>query len=110
VFDGDRPIIGIGAPGGSRLITSIVQVLVNALDFGMEMPDAVTAPRFHSEEAQVIFLEPTFGGDVEVALAAKGNEIRRSTYMSRVQAVRVRQDGTIDAGPDPRGGAVRFLP
>jgi gamma-glutamyltranspeptidase/glutathione hydrolase len=110
VFDGDRPIIGIGAPGGSRLITSIVQVLVNALDFGMEMPAAVKAPRFHSEEGQLVFLEPAFEDEVAAALVAKGNEIRRSTYMSRVQAVRVRRDGTIDAGPDPRGGAVRFFP
>lgn len=108
VFEGDRPIMGIGAPGGSRLITSIVQVLVNSLDFRMDMSTAVTVPRFHSEEAQIVFLEPAFPEETSVALNAKGNEVRRSSYMSRVQAARILEDGTIDAGADPRGGAVRF--
>jgi gamma-glutamyltranspeptidase/glutathione hydrolase len=41
-----RPILVIGAPGATRIITSILQVIVNALDFGMSISDAVLAPRF----------------------------------------------------------------
>ena len=41
-----QPILVIGAPGATRIITSLVQVIVNALDFGMSVSDAVLAPRF----------------------------------------------------------------
>jgi len=41
-----RPVLIIGAPGATRIITSTVQVILNALDFGMSMSDAVLAPRF----------------------------------------------------------------
>jgi gamma-glutamyltranspeptidase/glutathione hydrolase len=49
VFDGPRPFIAIGAPGGSRLITAIFQVLLDVIDRGMSLDQAVKAPRFHAE-------------------------------------------------------------
>lgn len=107
LFDGDRPAMGIGAPGGSRLLTSMVQVIANAIDHGLPMAEAVSVPRFHSEEEQIVFLEPEFLEETAAALGALGDEVRRSRYMSRVQAIRMLPDGCLDAGPDPRGGAVR---
>lgn len=105
IFDQGRPRLAIGAPGGSRLITSVVEVIVNALDYGMDMRAAVTAPRFHSEEEQLLFLEPAFPESTAEALREKGNDVQRSTYMSRVQAIRVDPETReIEAGPDPRGG------
>jgi gamma-glutamyltranspeptidase/glutathione hydrolase len=101
-----KPYIAIGAPGGSRLITSVVQSIVNVVDHHMDMRTAVTVPRFHSEEEQLLFLEPAFPESTAEALRAMGNTVQRSTYMSRVQAILVRQDtGDLEAGPDPRGGA-----
>jgi gamma-glutamyltranspeptidase/glutathione hydrolase len=49
VFKEDQPLITIGAPGGRRVITSVVQVLVNILDFGMGIQEAIAAPRIHIE-------------------------------------------------------------
>ena len=46
VYRGGRPVLVIGAPGATRIITSLVQVIVNHLDFGMRVSDAVLAPRF----------------------------------------------------------------
>ena len=46
VYQGDKPLLVIGAPGATRIITSLVQVMVNVLDFGMGISDAVLAPRF----------------------------------------------------------------
>ena len=46
VYKGDRPVVVIGAPGATRIITSVLQVLLNILDFGMSASDAVLAPRF----------------------------------------------------------------
>ncbi|MFH1086019.1 MAG: gamma-glutamyltransferase family protein [Chloroflexota bacterium] len=49
IYKGDRPVMVIGAPGATRIITSMAQVIVNALDFGMSISDAVLAPRFDCE-------------------------------------------------------------
>lgn len=105
VFRDGEPYIGVGAPGGSRIITAVTQALVNVIDHGMDMGTAVAVPRFHSEEEQVLFLEPTFSEDIAEDLRQRGNDVQRSTYMSRVQAIRIAEDGTLEAGADPRGGA-----
>ena len=49
VYRGDDPILVIGAPGATRIVTAIAQVIVNHLDFGMSLPEAVLAPRFHAQ-------------------------------------------------------------
>ena len=105
VFDGDRPFIAIGAPGGSRLITAVFQSLLNVIDRGMTMAEAVAALRFHSEEPHLLFVEPAFPETIVEALRGRGYRVERSTYMSRVQAVLVDRAGILHAGPDPRGGA-----
>lgn len=104
VFRDGEPSIGVGAPGGSRIITAVTQSLVNVIDHGMDMGRAVSVPRFHSEEAQLLFIEPSFPPGTDAALQALGNHVQRSTYMSRVQAIRVTEDGALEAGADPRGG------
>jgi gamma-glutamyltranspeptidase/glutathione hydrolase len=49
IYRGDKPVLVIGAPGATRIITSVLQVMLNVLDFGMSISDAVLAPRFDSE-------------------------------------------------------------
>ena len=49
VYKDDEPVVVIGAPGATRIITSIAQVILNVLDFGMGISDAVLAPRFDCE-------------------------------------------------------------
>ncbi len=106
VFRDGAPYIAVGSPGGSRLYSSIQQAIVNVVDFQMDMRTAVTAPRFHSEERQLIFMEPQFPERTAAALREMGNEVQRSAYMARVQAILVRSDTRLlEAGPDPRGGA-----
>jgi gamma-glutamyltranspeptidase / glutathione hydrolase len=97
--------MAIGAPGGSRIFTSVLQAIVNVIDHGMNMQEAVTAPRFHSEEDRLIFLEPEIPEETAGALEARGNRVERSRYMSRVQAIFVDPaTGALSAGADPRGG------
>lgn len=105
VFKGERPYIALGAPGGSRIITSVTQAVVNVVDFGMAMATAVSVPRFHSEEEQLLYIERAFPEETATALTEVGNEVVRSAYMSRVQAIRVLDGGELEAGADPRGGA-----
>lgn len=49
VFQGGRPLMTIGAPGGRRVITAVVQVLANVIDFAMGVQEAIAAPRIHIE-------------------------------------------------------------
>lgn len=106
VFRSGEPYLAIGSPGGSRLISSVVQSIVNVIDHGMDMRTAVSVPRFHSEERQVIFMEPHFPEATVQTLREMGNEVRRTTYMARVQAILIRPDtNELEAGADPRGGA-----
>ena len=51
VFKDDKPLITIGAPGGRRVITAVVQALVNVIDFGMGIQEAIAEPRIHIEGA-----------------------------------------------------------
>lgn len=97
-------VMAIGAPGGSRIFTAVLQSIINVVDFGMAMQEAVSTPRFHSEEEQLIYLEPEIPETTVRALQAMGYRAERSRYMSRVQAVRVDQSGKMHAGADPRGG------
>lgn len=93
----------IGAPGGSRIITAVLQTILNVIDHGMSMQEAVNAPRFHSEEQEKIFLEPLIPEETSRTLRNKYN-VQRSTYMSRVQAIWIDPDtGILSGGSDPRG-------
>src|SRR5699024_7253473 len=86
IYKDGKLVMSIGAPGGSRIFTAILQVLVNVIDFGMTMKEAVEAPRFHSEEKNILYIEPTFYDKIKKELEKRYNVVR-STYMSRVQAV-----------------------
>ena len=70
-----RPILALGAPGGRRIISAIVQSIVNFLDFGMGVQDAVTAPRIHSE-GPITQAEARLGPDVLADLAARGHRLK----------------------------------
>ena len=55
VYRGDRPVLVIGAPGATRIATAIAQVIINHLDFGMDIQAAVLAPRFDSQGGPIAF-------------------------------------------------------
>jgi len=96
----------LGAPGGSRIITAIFQVLLHVVDHSMPVDAAVAALRFHSEEDALVHLEPGWPDATRDALAAFGCTVRENRYQARVQAIGIAADGTLVAGADPRGGAV----
>lgn len=77
VFKDGKPFITIGAPGGRRVITSVVQALVNILDFGMSIQDAIAASRIHIE-----------GSDPKVP---DGKLVRRLFVDSRINQQTVRE-------------------
>jgi gamma-glutamyltranspeptidase / glutathione hydrolase len=54
VYKGERPVLVLGAPGASRIITGVLQVLLNVLDFGMGVSEAVLAPRFDCQGERLV--------------------------------------------------------
>jgi gamma-glutamyltranspeptidase/glutathione hydrolase len=70
-----RPILALGAPGGRRIMSAILQCIVNAVDFGMGVQEAVTAPRVHCEGPATL-AEARLGSAVLDDLTARGHRLK----------------------------------
>ncbi|MFP4489109.1 MAG: gamma-glutamyltransferase [Bacteroidales bacterium] len=94
----------LGSPGGSTIITSVFQTLVNVTEYGMNMQQAVDAPRFHHQwKPDVIYFEEECDSQLMQELEAMGHSTRLRSSIGRVDAIRVLSDGRIEAGADKRG-------
>ena len=95
----------VGTPGGTTIITSVFQTIMNVIDHNMSMQEAVSARRFHSQWLpDVIFTEEgTFDSLVMESILSKGHEIRKRGNYGRVDAILVTPDGKLEGGADPRG-------
>jgi gamma-glutamyltranspeptidase / glutathione hydrolase len=102
VFKDDKPVLVTGSPGGSRIITTVLQVLVNVIDHGMNIADAVSAPRFHHQwQPDMLFLEPGFSPDTVALLEAKQHTVKTVSTMGSAQSIAV-HDGVSYGAADPR--------
>ena len=112
-FDG-RVALVLGTPGGTRIVTSVFQVITDWHDFHLSLKDAVAAPRIHHQllPADTLFEEPYAGLDpgVRAALTARGYKIVDQGWNGDIEAIEIGADGPI-AVSDPRGsGVARVLP
>ena len=81
----------LGSPGGSRIITIILQVIVNVVDYGMDLQSAVNAPRFHHQWLpDVVYAEPfTFSADTAAKLEAMGYKFKEQAPWGAAEAILV---------------------
>ncbi len=87
VKDGKLALV-IGSMGGPRIITSVVLTLLNVLVFGMNVQEAVDAPRFHEQWVpDVLFLESDYSFDVQTALKTRGHTVQVQGRWSAVTAI-----------------------
>lgn len=100
-----RLFMVVGTPGGSTIPTSVFQTIINVVEFGMGMQQAVDQPRFHSQwKPDLISFEKSFTDrQLFENLRKKGHKLSERNSIGRVDAILVRQDGTLEAGADKRG-------
>ncbi len=103
VFDDGEPWFATGSPGGSRIITSVLQTIVNVIDHGMNIADAVNQPRMHHQwYPDKLLLESGFSPDTIRLLEDKGHVVLSShSPFGSVQAV-AWKDGVYRGVADPR--------
>ena len=103
LFGEDGSAIATGSMGGSRIITGVLQTIVNIIDHGMNIAEAAAAPRMHHQwYPDRLQLEPGFSPDTIRILEERGHEVLGSTYsMGSTQTVSF-QDGLFRGASDTR--------
>lgn len=102
ILQDGKPLLVTGSPGGSRIITAVLQVVTNVLDFQMPIADAVSAPRLHQQwQPEETLVEPGFDPAVLAALKARGHSITPARPGTSANSIEVTADGYVGAA-DPR--------
>ncbi|MBV1776523.1 gamma-glutamyltransferase [Burkholderiaceae bacterium DAT-1] len=102
VLKDGKPWLVTGAAGGSRIISSTLQTIINAVDFDMNVAEAAVAPRIHHQWLpDELRVEKGINPDTRKMLEAKGHTVVVRPAMARVQTLRVEKDG-FSGFADPR--------
>ena len=102
VFRDGRAVLVTGTPGGSRIITTVLQVILNVVDHQMNIAEAVAAPRIHHQWLpDRVFAERGLSTDTVRLLEAKGHRIVTTATSGSANSILVTQDGLTGAA-DPR--------
>lgn len=102
VLKDGRPVLVTGSPGGSRIISTVLQVIVNVLDYDMNVAAAVAAPRLHHQWLpDEVRIERGFSDETLAALKAMGHHVVEPMGQTSANSIAVTPDGLLGA-PDPR--------
>src|SRR5690349_5570940 len=102
VLKDGKPFLVTGSPGGSRIITAVLQIIVDVIDRGMDIAAAVAAPRLHEQWVpDRVYVEPGFAEDVIAALQAGGDKVVPQPRFTSANSIMITPDAFIGAA-DPR--------
>ena len=102
---GGKLALVVGTPGGSTIITSVLQAILGVVDYGLNAQQAVAAPRLHHQwlpdeiKVEAGALLPA----AQDTLRARGYRLKASEPWGRLDIIRILPDGTLEGGADPRG-------
>jgi gamma-glutamyltranspeptidase/glutathione hydrolase len=107
VLQDGKPFLALGSPGGATIITTVLQVLVNRIDLGMTLPEAMAAPRASQRNSPGIQAEPAYHAQYGPGLEALGHIFGPDVAeLGAATAIEFRPHGTLIASAEPvrRGG------
>ncbi|MEV4894615.1 gamma-glutamyltransferase [Nonomuraea sp. NPDC055795] len=106
VFKHGKPVLAVGSPGGSTIITTVLQILVNRYDLGMNLPDALAAPRATQRNTAATQAEPAFLAQHGAALESRGHVFAPNPEIGAATGLEFLGRGRVQAVAEParRGG------
>ncbi|WP_404783231.1 gamma-glutamyltransferase [Altericista sp. CCNU0014] len=105
VTEGGQFKLAVGSPGGSTIITTVFQILLNSLVYKMDAGQAVSAPRIHNQwlPDRLRVEKDGFDPSVLKALQAKGQVVEERSPWGNANLILVKPDNTLEGAADPRG-------
>ncbi len=100
-----KPFMVVGSPGGGRIITSVLQTVINVIDFDMSIKDAIDAPRFHHQwlPDEIQMEKDVFDNDMKKVLKEMGYSLKEIPEFGRVEGILFNADGSFTGHTDRRG-------
>jgi gamma-glutamyltranspeptidase/glutathione hydrolase len=107
VLKDGKPFLITGSPGGSRIITAVLQVVVDVIDRGMDIASAVAAPRVHNQwMPDQVFAEPGLSPDLVAALEARGDKVVATRPFTSANSIMITPQGFVGAADQRTRGAL----
>lgn len=107
VLKNNRPILVTGSPGGSRIITTTLQVIMNVIDHKLNIAEATAAPRIHHQWLpDLLRVETSLNPDTLMQLKAKGHQIERGNAMGSTQSIMITEQGLLGSSDPRRAGSL----
>jgi gamma-glutamyltranspeptidase/glutathione hydrolase len=106
ILKNDRPYLAAGSPGGATIITTVLQILVNRIELGMTLPEAMAAPRASQRNTASVQAEPAYVTQWGAAMGALGHTFTTTAELGAATAMEFLPDGNVIATAEPvrRGG------
>lgn len=107
VLKNNKPFLILGAPGGSTITTAVLQVILNCIDFDMDIQRAIDMPRFHHQflPDEINFEYLGAANDVKDNLRSLGFTIGKNITIGRVEGIMIKENIMYGAA-DPRGHGI----
>jgi gamma-glutamyltranspeptidase/glutathione hydrolase len=107
VLKDGKPFLITGSPGGSRIITTVLQIVVNVIDRGMDIGGAVSAPRIHNQWVpDQVYAEPNVPDNVVATLRARGDKVVPQRPFTSANSILITPAGFSGAADPREGGAL----
>jgi len=110
----DGSLLAFGSPGGATIITTVLGIAVNVMDFGLDLETAIAAPRLSQRNSGTTFVDQGFEAtDLGKALLAQGHQLTETEEIGAATGILVNPDGTAIAVAEPvrrGGGSALALP